>query len=218
MSVAANHRRGGALGMYSHVARQRRSREPSVRRWRQLAGRIAGRASSAEGLRRSDATGIRQCWRCLKRRGLGFDGIAQMTTYLPGHHRGFLSRARTVVQGLFPGGSYPPNTSLVVSRLVRRVPHRGAMHRHEKLTAQGLVSGRVQAALRGGHDYRVQPRRRLEWATPPTGCQTVGGWAGPSWRWLLCLGTVVRMEHVERRRDGSAGRLCGSRRELHRYG
>jgi 2-iminobutanoate/2-iminopropanoate deaminase len=53
--------------------------------------------------------------------GLGFDNIAQMTTYLRGEDMiGEFYRVREELFGdLFPAGAFPPNTLLVVSRLVR---------------------------------------------------------------------------------------------------
>jgi enamine deaminase RidA (YjgF/YER057c/UK114 family) len=53
--------------------------------------------------------------------GLGFDSIAQMTTYLRGEELiGEFYRVREeLFKDLFPGGAFPPNTLLVVSRLVR---------------------------------------------------------------------------------------------------
>ena len=53
--------------------------------------------------------------------GLGFDSIAQMTTYLRGEE--LIAEFYRVREGLFaelfPAGAFPPNTLLVVSRLVR---------------------------------------------------------------------------------------------------
>jgi len=53
--------------------------------------------------------------------GLGFDSIAQMTTYLHGAELiGEFYRVREgLFKELFPAGAFPPNTLLVVSRLVR---------------------------------------------------------------------------------------------------
>jgi 2-iminobutanoate/2-iminopropanoate deaminase len=53
--------------------------------------------------------------------GLGFNSIAQMTTYLRGDE--LIAEFYRVREGLFaelfPAGAFPPNTLLVVSRLVR---------------------------------------------------------------------------------------------------
>jgi 2-iminobutanoate/2-iminopropanoate deaminase len=53
--------------------------------------------------------------------GLGFDSIAQMTTYLRGDEliAEFYRVREELFTELFPAGAFPPNTLLVVSRLVR---------------------------------------------------------------------------------------------------
>jgi 2-iminobutanoate/2-iminopropanoate deaminase len=53
--------------------------------------------------------------------GLGFENIAQMTTYLRGEDLiGEFYRVREELFGeIFPEGAFPPNTLLVISRLVR---------------------------------------------------------------------------------------------------
>ena len=53
--------------------------------------------------------------------GLGYDSIAQMTTYLLSEDLiGEFYRVREdLFKELFPQGAFPPNTLLVVSRLVR---------------------------------------------------------------------------------------------------
>lgn len=53
--------------------------------------------------------------------GLGFDSIAQMTTYLRSEEliAEFYRVREELFRELFPGGAFPPNTLLVVSRLVR---------------------------------------------------------------------------------------------------
>ena len=57
----------------------------------------------------------------LEAEGLDFDCVAQMTTYLRGEELvGEFYRVREeLFKELFPSGAYPPNTLLVISRLVR---------------------------------------------------------------------------------------------------
>ncbi len=57
----------------------------------------------------------------LEAESLGFTNIAQMTTYLRGEELigEFYSVREDLFKQLFPAGQFPPNTLLVISRLVR---------------------------------------------------------------------------------------------------
>jgi len=57
----------------------------------------------------------------LKDLGTDFESVVQFTTYLTQaeHISGFMSARAGLFPRIFPGGKYPPNTLLVVSRLVR---------------------------------------------------------------------------------------------------
>jgi 2-iminobutanoate/2-iminopropanoate deaminase len=109
------------IGMYSHVARVSIGDGDLVF----VAGQLAV-GSQGESVFSGDFAGqMRQVFAnvgaVLSAEGLGFDSIAQMTTYLRSEDliADFYREREQLFKELFPGGSYPPNTLLVVSRLVR---------------------------------------------------------------------------------------------------
>jgi enamine deaminase RidA (YjgF/YER057c/UK114 family) len=111
---------GAPLGMYSHVARARGVSETIY---------IAGMLSVDEGGRVvGDAdfeAQARQVYRnveaALKAEGLGWPSVTLFTTYLV--HASLIPRFMAFRERwfpeFFPGGAYPPNTLLMIDRLVR---------------------------------------------------------------------------------------------------
>jgi len=110
------------VGAYSHIASS------------SAGGRIVGVAGQlavdAEGeiVGPDDSTCARQLVQvfsnlitALEAEGLGPNDILQMTTYLitPDDIAPFYETRAEIFRDLFPSGAYPPNTLLVVQRLVR---------------------------------------------------------------------------------------------------
>ena len=108
------------IGMYSHIARLPRDHDLVF-----VAGQLSVDANGGSvGVGDFD-TQMHQVFAnvgaVLEAESLSFDNIAQMTTYLRGEE--LIAEFYRVREGLFaelfPAGAYPPNTLLVVSRLVR---------------------------------------------------------------------------------------------------
>ena len=104
-------------GMYSHVAR---AGELAF-----IAGQVAvDRAGNPVGV--GDlAAQVNQVFdnlgKILQDLGTGFESVVQFTTYLTSADSipAFMSARATLFPKLFPGGKYPPNTLLVIDRLVK---------------------------------------------------------------------------------------------------
>lgn len=104
-------------GMYSHVAR---AGELAF-----IAGQVAvDGAGNPVGV--GDlATQVNQVFenlgKILQDLGTGFESVVQFTTYLTSADSipAFMSARSALFPKLFPGGKYPPNTLLVIDRLVK---------------------------------------------------------------------------------------------------
>ena len=101
---------GKPVGPYSHVARVK-SAETLY---------IAGMVSPAEGFEAQCAAVYAQIEQALKASGGGWKNVVQFTTYLV--HSQDVPKLRAFRQRefgkLFPNGAYPPNTLLIIDRLV----------------------------------------------------------------------------------------------------
>ena len=102
---------GKPLGQYSHVTRV------AAREFLFIAGMLAPGDSFDE-----QCSGVfAQINEALKSAGAGWQNIVQFTTYLV-HSQDipkFMQWRLREFPGMFPGGTYPPNTLLVVDRLVQ---------------------------------------------------------------------------------------------------
>ena len=102
---------GKPLGQYSHVTRV------AAREFLFVAGMLAPGDSFDE-----QCSGVfAQVNEALKSAGAGWQNIVQFTTYLV-HSQDipkFMQWRLREFPGMFPGGTYPPNTLLVVDRLVQ---------------------------------------------------------------------------------------------------
>jgi enamine deaminase RidA (YjgF/YER057c/UK114 family) len=102
---------GKPLGQYSHVARVKAGETLYI------AGMLA-----AGALRLEVGTGVfAQIEKALQSAGAGWGNVAQFTTYLV-HSQDiprFMQWRLREFPRLFPNGAYPPNTLLVVDRLVQ---------------------------------------------------------------------------------------------------
>jgi enamine deaminase RidA (YjgF/YER057c/UK114 family) len=101
---------GKPLGQYSHLARVRASEFLF----------IAGMLAPGESFE-AQCTGVfQQIGTALESQGAGWGSVVQFTTYLV-HSQDiprFMQWRLREFPRLFPGGSYPPNTLLVIDRLV----------------------------------------------------------------------------------------------------
>jgi enamine deaminase RidA (YjgF/YER057c/UK114 family) len=106
-------------GMYSHVARM----APGELAF--IAGQVAVDGSGASVGVGDVAAQTNQVFAnigaILKDLGADFEQVVQLTTYLTGADTipAFMSARATLFPKLFPGGKYPPNTLLVIDRLVK---------------------------------------------------------------------------------------------------
>jgi enamine deaminase RidA (YjgF/YER057c/UK114 family) len=102
---------GKPLGQYSHVTRVK-------------AGEllfIAGMLAPGESFDAQCSGVFAQIGQALKSAGAGWGNVAQFTTYLV-HSQDipkFMQWRLREFPGMFPGGNYPPNTLLIVDRLVQ---------------------------------------------------------------------------------------------------
>jgi len=109
------------IGLYSQVARLSRGEHDLLF----IAGQLSVDANGDSVGAGDFPAQMRQVFAnvaaVLAAEGLGFDCIAQMTTYLRSEDLiGEFYRVREdLFKELFPQGAFPPNTLLVVSRLVR---------------------------------------------------------------------------------------------------
>jgi enamine deaminase RidA (YjgF/YER057c/UK114 family) len=106
-------------GMYSHVARM----APGELAF--IAGQVAidakGNPVGAGDLAAQVAQVFGNLGAILKDLGADFECVVQFTTYLTGAESipTWMSARSALFPKLFPGGKYPPNTLLVIDRLVR---------------------------------------------------------------------------------------------------
>ncbi len=102
---------GKPLGQYSHLARVK-------------AGEllfIAGMLSPGETFEAQCSAVFAQIGSALQSQGAGWTSVAQFTTYLV-HSQDiakFMQWRQKEFPKLFPNGAYPPNTLLIIDRLVK---------------------------------------------------------------------------------------------------
>lgn len=102
---------GRPVGPYSHVARVR-SDETLY---------IAGMLAAGESFEKQCAAVFAQVEQALKSAGAGWANVVQFTTYLV-HSQDIAAFYRWREQNyprMFPDGKYPPNTLLIIDRLVQ---------------------------------------------------------------------------------------------------
>jgi 2-iminobutanoate/2-iminopropanoate deaminase len=108
-----------ALGMYSHVARVRPGELAFI------AGQVAvdaqGNAVGVGDLGKQVKQTFANLGAILRDLGATFESVVQFTTYLTDADSipAFMSARAALFPHLFPAGAYPPNTLLVVARLVK---------------------------------------------------------------------------------------------------
>jgi enamine deaminase RidA (YjgF/YER057c/UK114 family) len=103
---------GKPLGQYSHMTRVRGAAETLY---------IAGMLAPGEDFDAQCSGVFRQIECALKSAGAGWSNVAQFTTYLV-HSQDipkFMAWRLREFPKLFPDGKYPPNTLLVIDRLVQ---------------------------------------------------------------------------------------------------
>ena len=106
-------------GMYSHVARM----TPGELAF--IAGQVAIDAKGNPVGVGDVAAQVDQVFEnlglILKDLGAGFESVVQFTTYLTSANSipAFMSARSTLFAKIFPGGKHPPNTLLVIDRLVK---------------------------------------------------------------------------------------------------
>jgi enamine deaminase RidA (YjgF/YER057c/UK114 family) len=101
---------GKPLGQYSHVSR--------VKSAEQL--HIAGMLAAGENFEAQCSGVFAQIEKALQSAGAGWGNVVQFTTYLV-HSQDiprFMQWRLREFPRMFPGGQYPPNTLLVIDRLV----------------------------------------------------------------------------------------------------
>ncbi len=103
---------GAPLGLYSHLARVRNARETVY---------IAGMLAPGETLEAQLEGCFAQIATALAHAGAGWPNVVQFTTYLV-HSQDiarFMGWRKANFPRFFPDGRFPPNTLLVVDRLVQ---------------------------------------------------------------------------------------------------
>jgi enamine deaminase RidA (YjgF/YER057c/UK114 family) len=102
---------GKPLGQYSHVARVKAAETLY----------IAGMLAAGADFEAQCAGVFSQIEKALQSAGAGWGNVAQFTTYLvhPQDIPRFMQWRLREFPRMFPGGAYPPNTLLVVDRLVQ---------------------------------------------------------------------------------------------------
>jgi enamine deaminase RidA (YjgF/YER057c/UK114 family) len=101
---------GKPLGQYSHVARAKSGEQLY----------IAGMLAAAESFEAQCSGVFAQIEKALQSAGAGWGNVVQFTTYLV-HSQDipkFMQWRSREFPRMFPGGQYPPNTLLVIDRLV----------------------------------------------------------------------------------------------------
>lgn len=107
------------LGLYKHVSRAKGSEIVHVAG--QLSVNEAGEVVGANDFESQMVQVFDNLRVALASVEAGFEHVARFTTYLvrPSDIDAFMRVRERLFPGLFPGGAYPPNTLLVVQRLVR---------------------------------------------------------------------------------------------------
>jgi len=103
---------GKPLGQYSHMTRVKGAKETLY---------IAGMLSPGDGFDAQCSGVFRQIETALRSAGAGWGSVVQFTTYLV-HSQDipkFMAWRLREFPQLFPDGKYPPNTLLIVDRLVQ---------------------------------------------------------------------------------------------------
>jgi enamine deaminase RidA (YjgF/YER057c/UK114 family) len=106
------------LGAYSHIARARFSEMVFIAGQLAVndAGEIVGKGDFAAQTRQV----FQNLKRALESEGLDFASVTKFTTYLVHSQdiEGFMAVRKELFARIYPGGQYPPNTLLMVDRLV----------------------------------------------------------------------------------------------------
>jgi enamine deaminase RidA (YjgF/YER057c/UK114 family) len=103
---------GKPLGQYSHMTRVKGAAETLY---------IAGMLAPGDDFDAQCGGAFRQIETALKSAGAGWGNVVQFTTYLV-HSQDiprFMAWRLREFQKMFPDGKYPPNTLLIVDRLVQ---------------------------------------------------------------------------------------------------
>lgn len=109
---------GKPLGQYSHVTRVRASE------WLFIAGMVAcddaGKLVGADDFDAQCVQVFRNVETALRSAGAGWGNVVQFTTYLVHSQdiQKFMAYRKREFPGMFANGAYPPNTLLMIDRLV----------------------------------------------------------------------------------------------------
>ena len=106
------------LGAYSHIARARASELLFIAG--QLAVNEAGELVGKGDFAAQMSQIFDNLGRALETEGLGFANVTKFTTYLVHSQdiEAFMTVRKELFARIYPGGQYPPNTLLMVDRLV----------------------------------------------------------------------------------------------------
>jgi enamine deaminase RidA (YjgF/YER057c/UK114 family) len=106
------------LGAYSHIARARASELLFIAG--QLAVNEAGELIGKGDFAAQMSQIFDNLGRALETEGLGFANVTKFTTYLVHSQdiEAFMTVRKELFARIYPGGQYPPNTLLMVDRLV----------------------------------------------------------------------------------------------------
>ncbi len=106
------------LGAYSHIARVEASELLFIAGQLAVneAGELVGKGDFAAQMHQVFVN----LGRALESEGLGFASVTKFTTYLVHSQdvEGFMAVRKELFARIYPGGQYPPNTLLIVDRLV----------------------------------------------------------------------------------------------------
>ncbi len=110
---------GRPLGQYSHIARVKAAEFIFIAG--QVATDAAGTVVGGDDFAAQCAQAFANIEAALASVGAGWGNIVQFTTYLVDSRDipKFVEYRRHAFPGMFPGGAYPPNTLLIVDRLVQ---------------------------------------------------------------------------------------------------
>jgi enamine deaminase RidA (YjgF/YER057c/UK114 family) len=106
------------LGLYSHVARVKAAEMVLI------AGQVAvsetGDLIGKNDIKAQTRAAFDNLGKALGAEGLGFEQVVKFTTFLVHSQdiEGFIATRRELYARLYPRGQYPPNTLLIVDRLV----------------------------------------------------------------------------------------------------
>jgi len=106
------------LGAYSHVSRVKASEMVSIAGQLAVneAGELVGKGDFAAQMRQV----FENLGRILRSEGLGFNNVMKFTTFLVHSQdiESFMAVRKELFPKLYPSGEYPPNTLLIIDRLV----------------------------------------------------------------------------------------------------